>query len=282
MPNPLWSSGVVNVGGLECGYLEAGSGANLVLLHSGEFGASAENSWHAVMPTLAQRFRVVAPDWLGYGASAKVHDFENITRRRLIHLRDALQRLDVADAHFVGTSVGGTMLLHAMTRRVVPLPIRSATLISSGGPMPDSAERRVLLDYDGTLEGMRSIIRVMFHDPAWARDDDFVRARWNESQRPGAWQSIAAARFPSPFQPPSSDFGRPDTFAYEEIDVPVLVIGGANDKLKPPGYMDTFVPRIPRAESLLIPRCGHCPALEHPEVVASAILEFLSKSKVEV
>lgn len=277
MPNTSWSSGVLDVGGLEWGYLEAGSGRNLVLLHSGEFSASAENSWRAVIPVLAQHFRVIAPDWLGYGASAKVFDFESITRRRLMHLRDALRLHNVSDAHFVGTSVGGTMLLHALTRRTVQLPIRSATLISSGGPMPDTAERRVLTDYDGTFEGMRSIIRVMFHDPAWAEDDDFVKSRWTESQRPGAWQSISAARFSSPFHPALSDFGRPDTFAYEEIDAPILVIGGANDKLKPPGYMGTFVPRIPRAESLLIPRCGHCPALEYPDVVASAILKFLSK-----
>src|SRR4051812_21852236 len=49
----------VVVDGLVTGYLEAGAGAPVVLLHGGEFGASAELGWEATIGALAAKFRVL-------------------------------------------------------------------------------------------------------------------------------------------------------------------------------------------------------------------------------
>jgi alpha/beta hydrolase fold len=67
----------IEVDGMRTHYLEAGEGPPVVLLHSGEFGGCAELSWEYLIPDLAQHFRVIAPDWLGFGQTAKVHDFES-------------------------------------------------------------------------------------------------------------------------------------------------------------------------------------------------------------
>ena len=66
----------VEVDGIRTHYLEAGGGDPVVLLHSGEFGGCAELSWEYMIPHLAPHFRVIAPDWLGFGGTAKIHDFE--------------------------------------------------------------------------------------------------------------------------------------------------------------------------------------------------------------
>ena len=63
------------VDGLTTSYLEAGEGDPVVLLHGGEFGASAELGWERNISALAALYRVLAPDQLGYGQSAKVIDF---------------------------------------------------------------------------------------------------------------------------------------------------------------------------------------------------------------
>ena len=55
------------VEGMRTHYFEGGRGFPMVLLHSGEFGASAELSWEFTLPALSQHFHVVAPDWLGFG-----------------------------------------------------------------------------------------------------------------------------------------------------------------------------------------------------------------------
>lgn len=53
-------------GDIKTHFLDAGSGPDLVLLHGGEYGASAEITWRANIDILARRFHVVAPDLLGW------------------------------------------------------------------------------------------------------------------------------------------------------------------------------------------------------------------------
>ncbi len=65
------------IDGLATHYLEAGHGDPVILLHGGEFGVSAEIGWEATIPALAERYRVLAPDMLGFGRSAKVIDFND-------------------------------------------------------------------------------------------------------------------------------------------------------------------------------------------------------------
>ena len=53
-------------GDVKTHFLEAGSGLDLVLLHGGEYGASAEITWRHNITALAERFHVIAPDILGW------------------------------------------------------------------------------------------------------------------------------------------------------------------------------------------------------------------------
>jgi 2-hydroxymuconate-semialdehyde hydrolase len=70
-----WTAHTVVVRGLQTPYLEARTGAPMVLLHGGEFGGSAELAWERVIGEFAKSRRVIAPDILGFGRSAKVVDF---------------------------------------------------------------------------------------------------------------------------------------------------------------------------------------------------------------
>ena len=63
----------VEVDGMRTHYLEAGDGPAVVLFHSGEFGGGAETSWEYLIPALARHFRVIAPDWLGFGKIGRAH-----------------------------------------------------------------------------------------------------------------------------------------------------------------------------------------------------------------
>ncbi len=53
------------VDGLPTGYLEDGDDEPVVLLHGGEFGASAELGWERTISALAAHYRVLYPDMLG-------------------------------------------------------------------------------------------------------------------------------------------------------------------------------------------------------------------------
>ena len=61
----------VFVGDIKTHFLEAGQGPELVLLHGGEYGASAEITWKHNIAPLAERFHVVAPDMLGWAVRTR-------------------------------------------------------------------------------------------------------------------------------------------------------------------------------------------------------------------
>lgn len=271
----------VDVGGIRTHYLEAGEGPVLVLLHSGEFGGSASLTWECNLPPLAERFRVVAPDWLGFGETDKLRDFVSGSDRMMRHMEAFLRTLAIDRADFAGCSMGGTYLVKEAARADCRLPIDRMVVISGGGFVPDNVHRRAMLEYDGTPEAMRRMLEATFYDPAWARDEDYVRRRVEASLRPGAWEAIAATRLKAPNIPPRSEFGQEDVTAYERIPYPTLVIAGADDKLREPGYEQAMA-RIPNVRIRVVGEAGHLVNLERAEVVNAAMIAFLSEGRREV
>ena len=112
----------VQVDGLATGYLEAGQGDPVVLLHGGEFGVSAELGWENNIAALAAHFRVLALDMLGFGESAKVADFNDGRGMRIRHIARFCQAVGVESAHFVGNSMGAVnMFVDATSESIVQL-----------------------------------------------------------------------------------------------------------------------------------------------------------------
>jgi pimeloyl-ACP methyl ester carboxylesterase len=266
----------VDVDGIRTHYLEGGAGPTLVLLHSGEFGGCAEISWEFNLEPLARRFHVVAPDWLGFGRTDKVHDFVDGRGRRARHMKRFLETVGIDEADFVGNSFAGGMLARAAVEDPMQFPIRRLVLASGGGFSPDNEYRRALLAYDGTVEAMQRLLRAMLYDPKWADDAEYVRKRHELSLIPGAWECQAAPRFRAPIHPERQEFGQPDTIPYERIRVPTLVMAGAQDRLRLPGYAGELAKRIPDAQLLVFENCGHCPNIEQAERFNQALIAFLT------
>jgi 2-hydroxymuconate-semialdehyde hydrolase len=264
----------LDVGGIRTHYLDAGDGPPVVLLHSGEFGGGAELCWEFNVGPLARDFRVIAPDWLGFGGTDKLRDFVSGSDRMIRHMSAFLQAMAIEQADFAGASMGATMLLREAARPGCRFPIRRLVVASGGGFVPDNEERRRLLSYDGTPEAMRAILRANFHDPAWAQDDAYVKRRVEASLAPGAWEAIAAARLKPPTVPPRSDFGQPDTIAYERIPYPTLAMAGAEDKLRLPGYHEALG-RIPDARIVVLAGAGHLLNIEKAGDFNDLVREFL-------
>lgn len=264
----------VEVDGLRTGYLEAGQGDSVVLLHGGEFGADAEIGWERVIGALAERFHVLAPDMLGFGRSAKVVDFTDGRGMRIRHLARFCAVLGIADAHFVGNSMGAINLLVDATSERPVLPVRSLVAICGGGEIQRNEHSAALYDYDATLPGMRRIVTALFADPAYPADDDYVQRRYESSIAPGAWEALAAARFRRPgLEPPPAPSA---TRAYERIHVPALIVEGARDKLLAPGWAAGIAAQIAGARSAVVDEAGHCPQIEQPAAVTGLLTDFLA------
>ena len=264
----------VVVDGLVTSYLEAGVGDPVVLLHGGEFGASAEIGWERTISALADRHRVLVPDMLGFGQSAKVIDFNDGRGMRIRHIARCCAELEVEAAHFIGNSMGAINLLTDATSDSPVLPMRSMVTICGGGDIQRNHHMEALYEYDATVPAMRRIVEALFHDPSYPADDEYVQRRYESSIAPGAWEALAAARFrrPGAAAPPAPSSKR----AYERVSVPTLVVEGGGDKLLPPGWAKEIADQIPGARSAVVEEAGHCPQIEQSSVVNALLLEFLA------
>lgn len=262
------------VDGLATSYLEAGEGDPVVLLHGGEFGASAELGWEHTIAAVAQHYRVVAPDMLGYGHSAKVLDFVDGRGMRIRHIARLCEVLGIESAFFVGNSMGGINLLVDATSDKPRLPVRAMVSICGGGEIQSNRHMTALYDYDATLPAMRLIVEALFHDARYPADEEYVGRRQESATLPGAWECIAAARFrrPGAVPPPAASSKR----AYDRIAVPTLVVEGKCDKLLPAGWAAEIAGQIPVARSVVVDDAGHCPQIEQPSAVNDVLLSYFA------
>jgi 2-hydroxymuconate-semialdehyde hydrolase len=263
---------IITVDGIRTHFVEMGTGPSLVLLHSGEFGGCSELCWEFNIEVLARHFHVVAPDWLGYGKTEKLFSFENMRVKRITHITAFLRALDIPRAHFVGNSMGGTMLLEVAAMAEPPWKMDRIVVVCGGGEIPDNDARRVLNSYDGSRDHMRQIVETMFASDHIRKDNNYIDRRHRISLDVGAWECTAAVRFRSPARARQDTPLEPN---YAKIRVPVLIIAGELDSLRRADYGPTLRTRIPGAELHTIKNSGHCPQIDSPDEFNRVVLEFL-------
>src|SRR5438445_2680407 len=95
---------VVQVGDHRIVYSEGGQGEPVVLLHG--FGASAD-SWNRFAKSLTNRYRVIAPDQPGWGASTRLETASYGYPAQVERLHQFLSALGLKRVHLVGHSMGG-------------------------------------------------------------------------------------------------------------------------------------------------------------------------------
>jgi pimeloyl-ACP methyl ester carboxylesterase len=90
------------VGGIKLHYLTAGKGPALILLHG---YAETSRMWKPIIPLLAQRFTVIAPDLPGIGDSGIPADGLDM-KSAAIRIHDLARSLGVTKARVVGHDIG--------------------------------------------------------------------------------------------------------------------------------------------------------------------------------
>lgn len=272
-----YRSAYIDVAGVSTHYLEAGSGFPVVLIHSGEFGASAELSWRHNIAALADRFHVIAPDMVGFGLTEKLHHFTAASEFRIGHIQEFCRTLGIDRAHFIGSSYGGSLLLRVASAGVdAAWPIERIVAASGGGKVPVNEHRQILLDYDGSAEHMRRILQVLFYAPQWW--DDALVADWHQSSLiPGAWECAAAARLAPPGITRS---WRPESPNLAAVRNPTLLVAGAEDLLREPNYALAVAQELQDGRAEVFEAARHFPHIEHAERFNLLALEHLDGAAV--
>src|SRR5215210_2714603 len=154
----------VTVYGARIHYMEAGSGPVVILLH----GLGADwTSWAATIGPLAQSYRVIAPDQVGFGASDKP-----LIGYRVGTLVDFLDRfyqeLGIQKASLVGNSLGGwTAAAFAIAH---PEKVDRLVLVDAAG-VKDGADMSVVQYLNpSTIEGAKKILSLIFYNKMMVSD----------------------------------------------------------------------------------------------------------------
>jgi pimeloyl-ACP methyl ester carboxylesterase len=132
----------------------------------------------------------------------------------------------------------------------------------------------VLTSYDGSRDHMRRIVETMFINPRIRNDQFYVDRRHQLSLEPGAWECVAAARFKRPGVVPQA----PSPSAYGNIRVPTLIVAGAKDTLRDPGYGELLQAEIAGSKLVVFPESGHCPQIDEAEEFNKVVIDFLMSS----
>jgi pimeloyl-ACP methyl ester carboxylesterase len=209
---------------------------------------------------------------VGFGLTEKLHHFTGASDFRIRHLQAFCRKLSIDRAHFVGSSYGGSLILRVAAGSEPPAwPIDRIIVISGGGAVPINEHRETLLSYDGTKEHMRRILQVLFYSPAWW-EAPIVEDWHSSSMVPGAWECAAAARLAPPGE---TRPWRPESSNPELVKSPTLVVGGAEDYLREPGYATDLASSLPLGRAYTFAAARHFSHIEHAPRFNELALEHL-------
>jgi 3-oxoadipate enol-lactonase len=246
---------------------ENGKGEPLVLLHGFPLHGGM---WDAQLDALSTHYRVIVPDFRGFGQSSETGPFSIEQLADDVHA--VAQHLNLGKFVLAGLSMGGYVAL-AYVKKYQPT-LRGLILLDTKAE-PDTPDGKLNRDRMIAIvneRGAKPIADVMLpklvpddviqHRPHISRD----LRQMMESIRPTTIaHALAAMR------------DRPDRSAeLPLISVPTLNIVGELDAITPPDVMKAMHDKIPRSQLKVVTASGHMSNMEQPSQVNVAIEQFLT------
>ncbi|MGH3437346.1 MAG: alpha/beta fold hydrolase [Sciscionella sp.] len=252
----------------------------VVFLHDGAWGASADVTWGGVLPLAAKEFRVVAPDMLGFGGSAKaVRLDESPFAFRIRHVFALLDRLGIDEpVHLIGNSFGGSVALRSLTDAAVAPRIASvATISGTGGPWRTEASAK-LGSFDGTEADIRRIVGLLCGE--FPGVEEQVRARYRWARMAGHYACVMAVRQAVPEPLRASRPADPYPGSLQGVQTPVLLTECLKDPLVEAGWTAHMLEVLPHAKVLDLAH-RHAPNISHPEQTWQVLRDFVAEATSE-
>jgi pimeloyl-ACP methyl ester carboxylesterase len=274
----------VTLHGHRVGLRLAGEGPVLVLVHG---MASSSAAWTSVIPLLAQRFTIVAPDLLGHGHTAKPAGDYSLGAHATL-LRDLLVLLGHEAATLVGHSFGGGVAMQFAYQ--FPERCERLALVASGGL---GAELNLLLR-TLALPGAEYVLPLFVTRAL--RDAGAAVARWvrRVGLRPTPvaeelWRGYASLIDPQRrtafFRTLRGviDFDGQRISAADRLhlasDLPTLIVWGARDPIIPLEHAHRAHAAIPGSRLEVFEGVGHFPQCEVPERFAGTVIDFVASTQ---
>lgn len=245
-------------------YFDLGSGPVVVLVHG--LGSRKED-WLPVLEPLAQKYRLLVPDQIGFGKSEKpLLDYS--VQTYVDFLNEFLRQLKVEKSSLVGESLGGwisALYAEELGDGGHLIPIEKLVLVDAAGLKQDAAIPNL---NPSSLAAMRGVMEAVFYDTSWLNEDALRKIF---TDKLSVHDSYTVRSF----------LGNP-MIANERLDerlgkikTPTLVVWGKQDKLIPMALGERYAAGIAGAKLVSFDKCGHVPPIEKTEEFVAAVTAFL-------
>lgn len=236
--------------------LRAGQGKPLVFLHGANGGR-----WLPFLDRLAQDFEVIAPEHPGFGRSDTPDWLDNVGDLAQFY-RAFLNRLELENVTLVGTSLGGWLACEMAVRSTA----RIAHIVLAA---PAGIHVKGVAKGDMFMWNAEELTRNLFHSTEL--QERMLAMPMSDEERDLAlknrFTTAKLAWAPRLYNPHLEKW-------LHQIDKPVLILWGRQDKLIPVAYGDRFRERIPGSKLIVFEECGHLPHAECADDYVSAVTEF--------
>jgi len=259
----------IQVGDHRVVYSEGGSTGEAILLLHG-FGASGD-SWNHLAARLIKKYRVIAPDLPGWGASTRLESASYAYASQLDRLRGLIRELRLERFHLAGHSMGGFLAAAYAAR--FPDEVISLGLLAPHGiaePQPGDLARSVERGDNwlvaSSLEGFQRML-----------DNLFVRRPYIPGVVVKYLAKLAIGRSAKSRQI-FDEMQRnepPLIKRLPEINAPVLIVWGDQDRVLHVSCAEQFRANIKKAQLVIVKNCGHMPVTEQLGAWATPYLAFV-------
>ena len=270
----------IELHGHRVAYRSAGSGPVIVLVHG---ITSTSETWERVMPVLAKRFTVIAPDLLGHGGSAKPRGDYSLGAYAS-GVRDMLIALGHERATFVGHSLGGGVAMQLAYQ--FPERCERLVLVDSGGlgsevnlllrmaTLPGSEFVLPLLASERVLGAGREVGRFFGRFGLRLRTDLSEMARGHASLGERDARAAFVHTLRTIIDPMGQRVSAHDRLYLAE-EVPFLIVWGKRDSIIPVEHGHAVHERVPTSRLEVFEQAGHFPHVDEPLRFIEVLTEFL-------
>lgn len=259
------------VAGVRARYLEAGSGAPVILLHGASLGSSSD-VWEKTLPDFAARgFHAIAPDLPGFGGTPVADDHTISDRRRFV--LDFLDALALSAAHLVGHSQAGRIVVEIALER--PQRVMSALVLGTGSLLPPDPDGKQAEGEEGTvIESTVEQTRALLESNLFHRElatDAAVALRHRMSI--GAPFAAFRARKSAPREKAGGLWRR-----LVDVRVPLLLLYGRDDRGNAAARAAQARQMFPELDVRVLPDCKHLIQWDAREALADIAGEFMARA----
>lgn len=263
----------IKTGNYNTNYHDLGEGDAVMFIHGSGPGVTGYANWRLTMPVLAEKFRVIAPDMVGFGYTDRPEGIKYNMQTWVQQTIDLMDALGLEKAHIVGNSFGGALAVAFAI--AYPNRVNKLVLMGSVGVAHDlTYGLDKVWGYTPSIENMKELLDIFAYNRKIVTDE-LAQLRYEASIRPGFQESFSSM-FPAPRQN-GIDAMESDEQDIKNIKNDTLIIHGREDKVIPLQNSIRFNQLIKKSQLHIFGECGHWTQIEHKDRFNTILLNFFGE-----